>query len=176
MFRSLQSCIISSYNAIIHNLYADDSQLYVSFALGDSAAALNGLQSVQSWMLTNKLKLNPDNNNSNNSIYNAPCICVTITGANNYYYPWSIGLEIVIPYTITAPLRSLHPLLPIWRWWSYSTIQYPSLADQVAHVGKVACLRPQETAVSWAWTPAIRVTVEHKTKFFLFVNERQWSK
>ena len=45
-------------------LYADDSQLYISFASGDSAAALNGLQSclasVQSWMSTNKLKLNPD--------------------------------------------------------------------------------------------------------------------
>ena len=40
-----------------HHLYADDSQLYVSFASGDSAAALKGLQS---WMLTNKLKLNPD--------------------------------------------------------------------------------------------------------------------
>ena len=51
-------------NAIPHHLYADDSQLYVSFASGDSAAALNGLQSclvsVQSWMSTNKLKLNPD--------------------------------------------------------------------------------------------------------------------
>ena len=51
-------------HAIPHHLYADDSQLYVSFASGDSAAALNGLQSclasVQSWMSTNKLKLNPD--------------------------------------------------------------------------------------------------------------------
>ena len=49
---------------IPHQLYADDSQLYVSFASGDSAAALNGLHSclasVQSWMSTNKLKLNPD--------------------------------------------------------------------------------------------------------------------
>ena len=39
-------------------------QLYVSFSSGDSAAALNGLQSclasVQSCMSTNKLKLNPD--------------------------------------------------------------------------------------------------------------------
>ena len=53
-----------SGHAIPHHLYADDSQLYVSFASGDSAAALNGLQSclasVQSWMLTNKLKLSPD--------------------------------------------------------------------------------------------------------------------
>ena len=51
-------------HAIPHHLYADDSQLYVSFASGDSAAALNGLQSclasVQSWMSTNKVKLNPD--------------------------------------------------------------------------------------------------------------------
>ena len=61
----------------------------------------------------------------------------------------------------SQPLCGAHPLLPIWRWWSYSTIRYPSLPDQVAHIGKVACLRPQETAVSWARTPAIRVTVEH---------------
>ena len=51
-------------HAIPHHLYADDSQLYVSFASEDSAATLNGLQlclaSVQSWMSTNKLKLNPD--------------------------------------------------------------------------------------------------------------------
>ena len=51
-------------HAIPHHLYADDSQLYISFASGDSAAALNGLQSclasVQSWMSTNKLKMNPD--------------------------------------------------------------------------------------------------------------------
>ena len=53
-----------SGHAIPDHLYADDSQLYVSFSSGDSAAALNGLQSclasVQSWMSTNKLKLNPD--------------------------------------------------------------------------------------------------------------------
>ena len=57
------SSLVSGH-AIPHHLYADDSQLYVSFSLGDSAAALNGLQSclasVQSWMSTNKLKLNPD--------------------------------------------------------------------------------------------------------------------
>ena len=51
-------------HAIPHHLYADDNQLYVSFASGDSAVALNSLQSclasVQSWMSTNKLKLNPD--------------------------------------------------------------------------------------------------------------------
>ena len=51
-------------HAIPHHPYADDSQLCVSFASGDSAAALNGLQlclvPVQSWMLTNKLKPDPD--------------------------------------------------------------------------------------------------------------------
>ena len=44
-------------HAIPHHLYADDSQLYVSFASRNSAAAPNGLQSclaaVQSWMLMN---------------------------------------------------------------------------------------------------------------------------
>ena len=53
-----------SGQAILHHLYADDSQLSVSFASRDSVAALNGLQSclasVQSWMSMNKLKLNPD--------------------------------------------------------------------------------------------------------------------
>ena len=57
------SSLVSGH-VIPHNLYANDSQLYVSFSSGDSAAALNGLQSclasVQSWMSTNKLKLNPD--------------------------------------------------------------------------------------------------------------------
>ena len=51
-------------HAIPHYLYADDIQVYVSFESGNSAAALTGLQSclasVQSWMSTSKLKLNPD--------------------------------------------------------------------------------------------------------------------
>ena len=37
------SGMVSGHN-IPHHLYADDSQLYVSFALRDSVAALNGLQ------------------------------------------------------------------------------------------------------------------------------------
>ena len=53
-----------SRHAIPHHLYTEDSQLYVSVSSGYSAAALNGLQSClasnQSWMSTNKLKLNPD--------------------------------------------------------------------------------------------------------------------
>ena len=51
-------------HAFPHHLYADDSQLYGFFSSGDSAAVQNGLQSclasVQSWMSTIKLKLNPD--------------------------------------------------------------------------------------------------------------------
>ena len=53
-----------SEHAIPHHLYADDSQLYVPLASGDSAAALSGWQtclaSIHSWMSTIKLKLNPD--------------------------------------------------------------------------------------------------------------------
>ena len=57
------SSLVSGH-AIPHHLYADCSRLYVSFSSGDSAVVLNGLQSclgsVQLWMSTNKLKLNPD--------------------------------------------------------------------------------------------------------------------
>ena len=53
-----------SRHAIPHHLYADNGHLYVSFSSGNSAAAVNGLQSclasVQSWLSTIKLKLNPD--------------------------------------------------------------------------------------------------------------------
>ena len=62
-YTTLLSSMISR-QAIPHHLYANDSQLYVSFASGDLVAVLNSLQSclasVQSWMSTNKLKLNPD--------------------------------------------------------------------------------------------------------------------
>ena len=57
------SSLISGH-AIPHHLYDDDSQMYISFSSGNSAAALNGLKSClasfQLWMSTNKLKLNPD--------------------------------------------------------------------------------------------------------------------
>ena len=57
-------CSLISGHALPHHLYADDSQLYISFSSGNTAAALNGLQScfasVQPWMSTNKLKLDPD--------------------------------------------------------------------------------------------------------------------
>ena len=57
------SSIINEHT-VPHHLYADDSQLYVSFSTRDSVESLKNLQSclaaVQNWMLENKLKLNPD--------------------------------------------------------------------------------------------------------------------
>ena len=44
LFTTPSSSMISGH-AIPHHLCSDDSQLYVSFASGDSAVALNGLQS-----------------------------------------------------------------------------------------------------------------------------------
>ena len=56
------SSMISGHT-ISHHHYGDGSQLHVSFASGDSAVILNGFQSclpsVQPWMSTNRLKLNP---------------------------------------------------------------------------------------------------------------------
>jgi len=57
------STVIQSHS-IQHHLYADDSQLYISFSSADSVSSLNSLKhcadSVLKWMLSNKLKLNPD--------------------------------------------------------------------------------------------------------------------
>ena len=54
---------VISHHSIPHHLYADDSQLYVSFGSDDSETSLRSLQScldsVQQWMTANKLKLNP---------------------------------------------------------------------------------------------------------------------
>jgi hypothetical protein len=50
--------------SVPHHLYADDTQLYLSFSADDSESSILRLQqclgSVQHWMLANKLKLNPD--------------------------------------------------------------------------------------------------------------------
>jgi len=50
-------------HCVSHHLYADDSQIYLSFSSRDSTTSLNVLSeclaSVQGWMLANKLKLNP---------------------------------------------------------------------------------------------------------------------
>ena len=63
MYTSPLSSIIDRHQ-VGHQLYADDTQLYVSFSASDSASSLLRLQkclgSVQSWMFSNKLKLNPE--------------------------------------------------------------------------------------------------------------------
>ena len=50
-------------HTIPHHLYANDSQVHISFSSGNFAAALYGLQSclasVQSWMSTNKTETKP---------------------------------------------------------------------------------------------------------------------
>ena len=47
--------------AISHHLYANDNQLYASFESGNLLQLwMTCLASVQSWMSTNKLKLDPD--------------------------------------------------------------------------------------------------------------------
>ena len=57
------SSVINDHS-IPHHLYADDSQLYVSLSASDSPASVKKLQSclasIQNWMQSNKLKLNPD--------------------------------------------------------------------------------------------------------------------
>ena len=58
------SKIISAYKTIKFYFYADDTQLYIHLSPGSTAAAFTQLQQclcdVQSWMGSNKLKLNPD--------------------------------------------------------------------------------------------------------------------
>jgi len=63
MYTSPLSDIIDE-QAVPHQLYADDTQLYVSFSTDDSTDSLHRLkdclENVQKWMFLNKLKLNPD--------------------------------------------------------------------------------------------------------------------
>jgi len=58
------SQIISKHEDLKHHLYADDTQLYISFDESNHDSKIKSLQdcliSVQDWMFTNKLKLNPD--------------------------------------------------------------------------------------------------------------------
>ena len=84
------------------------------------------------------------NTNNNKHLYSACSTeCAHRLFTVNYFHPWFIGLETII-YHHSPSAEHTSPAAYIWRWWSYSTIQYPSLPDQVAHVSKVACLRPQE--------------------------------
>ena len=57
------SRVIAS-QSVPHHLYADDTQLYISFSADNSKSSFYRLQqcliTVQDWMTTNKLELNPD--------------------------------------------------------------------------------------------------------------------
>ena len=58
------SQIITKFEDLQHHLYADDTQIYTSFNTSNHSNKIKSLQecltSVQDWMFTNKLKLNPD--------------------------------------------------------------------------------------------------------------------
>ena len=85
VLRSLPSIPLSrviSGHAVPHRLYADDSRLYVSFISSDAIVVLSSLQlcldSVQSWMPVNKLKLHPDKQNSSPSGMNSRGVNVSL--------------------------------------------------------------------------------------------------
>ncbi len=58
------SVIISGFDNINHHLYADDTQIYIAITPDNASTAIPELQSclksVHKWMVSNKLKLNPD--------------------------------------------------------------------------------------------------------------------
>ena len=64
------SQLISSFKNIIHHLYAEDTQIYITITPENATTAILDLQSclesVQSWMDSSKLKLNPDKNEFRN--------------------------------------------------------------------------------------------------------------
>ena len=58
------SQIITKFVDLQHHLYADDTQFFTSFNTSNHSNKIKSLHecltSVQDWMFTNKLKLNPD--------------------------------------------------------------------------------------------------------------------
>ena len=63
MYTAPLSDLINNF-PVKHQLYADDTQIYMSFSIKNVTSAISSLQSclskVQAWMFVNKLKLNPD--------------------------------------------------------------------------------------------------------------------
>ena len=64
LYTSPLSQLIQTCNSLQHHLYADDTQIYTSLNPSNVDCKISDLQntliSVQDWMFTNKLKLNPD--------------------------------------------------------------------------------------------------------------------
>ena len=64
MYTAPLSKLISSYRHIKHQLYADDTQVYVQLSPQNASTVIPELKSclyaIQTWMSNNKLKLNPD--------------------------------------------------------------------------------------------------------------------
>src|SRR5215469_5542790 len=57
------SCALLQSSGLLHHMYADDTQLYISFSAKDSTSALSRLtttfDSVHTWLTRNRLALNP---------------------------------------------------------------------------------------------------------------------
>ena len=55
---------ISQFHGLNYSIYADDTQVYLSFDINDSEAALQNLNSclfdICTWMLKNKLKISDE--------------------------------------------------------------------------------------------------------------------
>ena len=64
MYTTPLSSVLNNHNNIKHQLYADDTQVFTSFKAANFDSYIrslkNCLDSVQTWMFENKLKLNPD--------------------------------------------------------------------------------------------------------------------
>ena len=63
LYTTSLSQIITKFEDLQHHLYADDTQMFTLFNISNHSNKIKSLQksltSVQDWMFTNKLKLNP---------------------------------------------------------------------------------------------------------------------
>ncbi len=86
------SSVIANHN-IHHNLYADDTQVYISFSVKDAQQSLEQLKAclldIFKWMTDAKLKLNPEKNRvschwvSDSKGQNIKLIPVFLSGSGN---------------------------------------------------------------------------------------------